>query len=74
MLAADVIVDVADIRPPVNKLPPVTLPVAVIDPAFTDPVTLTLVPVAAPMFGVVKLALGLTVILLRQLRVVHAFE
>ena len=49
ILADEVIVPVELINPPVNKLPPVMLPV-----------TLKLVPVAAPMFGVVKFALALT--------------
>ena len=48
----DVIVPVALTMPPVKTLPPVMLAVK-----------LTLVPVAAPILGVVKLALTLTMIL-----------
>ena len=61
---------VAEIRPPVSRLPTVTLPVAVIMPLVdtlpptTLPVKLTLVPVAAPMFGVTKLAPALMATLL----------
>ena len=52
---------VALISPPVVTLPAVTLPVALtVVPACNAPVTLKLVPVAAPMFGVTKLALALT--------------
>ena len=68
-LAALVIVDVAEINPLVNMLPPVTFAVADINPPVNRlppwmlPVALKLVPVAAPMFGVVKLAPALTIIL-----------
>ena len=85
-----VMVDVADIRPPVNRLPPemlaaVTLPVTdttaprklvpvMVPPADIKPpvsklepvmlpVVLKLVPVAAPILGVVNAALALTIIL-----------
>ena len=57
------------INPAVLMLPPVTLPVAVTAPAVvklppvTLLVTLRLVPVAAPIFGVVRLAPALTMIL-----------
>ena len=55
---------VALISPPVVTLPAVTLPVALtVVPACNAPVTLKLVPVAAPMFGVTKLALALTTML-----------
>ena len=69
MLAADVIVEVADINPAVSKLPPVMLAVALTMPPVNTlplvalPVKLMLVPVAAPMFGVVRLAPALTIIL-----------
>ena len=69
MFAALVIVLVAEIKPPVKTLPPVTLPVADTNPPVftlpgsTLPVRFKLVPVAAPMFGVVRLALALTMIL-----------
>ena len=60
---------VAESNPPVIKLPPVMLPVELTSPPvltfplLTLPVKLRLVPVAAPMFGVVKLAPALTMIL-----------
>ena len=54
----------ASTAPLVSKLPPVILPVAVINPVremlaalmFPLPVSVKLLPVALPMFGVVKLA------------------
>ena len=60
---------VAEINPLVRTLPPVTLPVALTRPPvltfplLTFPVVLRLVPVAAPIVGVVKLADALTMIL-----------
>ena len=52
ILPAEPILPVAVIKPAVLMLPPVRLPLA-----------LKLVPVAAPMLGVVKLALALTMML-----------
>ena len=69
MLAADVIVPVALINPAVVTLPPARLPVAVTNPPVSMlppcmlPVALKLVPVAAPILGVVKLAPALTMML-----------
>ena len=55
---------VALTKPAVNKLPPITLATALILVfAVIAPVTLKLVPVAAPMFGVVKFAPALTIML-----------
>ena len=68
-----IILAVALTIPAVFTLPPVTLPdtltfePVIIPPtvlaAFTAPVTLRLVPVASPMFGVVKVAPALTIML-----------
>ena len=64
-----VMLPVAVTTPPVVKLPPVTLAVALTKPlerklpASTLAVTFKLVPVAAPILGVVKLALALTMML-----------
>ena len=59
-----VMVAAALINPPVRTLPPVMLPAALTTvPALTNPVTLKLVPVAAPIFGVVSCAPVLTMIL-----------
>ena len=66
---AAVTLPVALMLPPVFTLPPVMVPVALTAPPVNtfapviSPVTLKLVPVAAPMLGVVRLALTLTEIL-----------
>ena len=55
---------VALTNPAVNTLPPVMLPAALtIVPALINELTARLVPFATPMFGVVRLALVLTLIL-----------
>ena len=52
------------IDPPVMILPAVMLPAALTTvPELSPPVTLKLVPVAVPIFGVVRFALALTMIL-----------